>query len=128
MPSLHECVWQIKWTQAHICVSSLDSSQSVQSLNLPRGTLECRFFVIGASSALDTLASQAFGAGDRSGVISWAVSSFVILSLMAIPMAIALYFGDFVARHFFQQPEEICKVPFSTLSPSNDTISLGYLT
>jgi hypothetical protein len=29
---------------------------------------------------------------------------------MAIPMAVALYFGDFVAKYFFQQPDEICKV------------------
>ena len=71
-----------------------------------------RFFIIGACSALDTLASQAFGAGDRPGVICWAVASTVVLSLMAVPMAALLYIADSVADVVFQQPPEICEASF----------------
>ena len=80
--------------------------------NASNGVVPHRFFIIGACSALDTLASQAFGAGDRPGVICWAVASTVVLSLMAIPMAALLYIADSVADVVFQQPPEICEVRF----------------
>ena len=65
---------------------------------------------MGAASALDTLASQSYGAGDRSGVLSWSVSSAVVLSILAIPMAVALYLADSVAITIFQQPDHIAEV------------------
>jgi MATE family multidrug resistance protein len=33
------------------------------------------YFLIGVSSALDTLGSQAYGADDKAGVISWCAAS-----------------------------------------------------
>ncbi|KAK9809481.1 hypothetical protein WJX73_002316 [Symbiochloris irregularis] len=65
------------------------------------------YFLLGVSSALDTLGSQAFGAADRSGVICWSVAAASVMSVLAVPMAMALYVGDWVAIHFFQQPEYI---------------------
>lgn len=65
------------------------------------------YFLLGVSSALDTLASQAFGAEDRSGVMCWAVAAASVESILAIPMAGALYAGDRVALIFFQQPPHI---------------------
>lgn len=68
------------------------------------------FFLLGVTSALDTLASQAFGANDRPGVVSWGVTATAVMSLMAVPMGVALWFADSVAGFVFAQPPEICDV------------------
>ena len=64
----------------------------------------------GLSSALDTLGSQAYGANNRAGVISWSVTTTLVMSVLAVPMAVVLYFGDALAIHVFQQPQEIADV------------------
>lgn len=42
------------------------------------------YFLIGVSSALDTLGSQAYGADDKAGVISWSAAE-VPLGLCIVP-------------------------------------------
>lgn len=43
-------------------------------------------------------------------MIQWAISSTVVLSIMAVPMAVALFFADSVASVIFQQPAHISVV------------------
>ena len=64
----------------------------------------------GLSSAQDTLGSQAHGANDRPGVISWSVTTALCMSVLAVPMAVILYFGDALAIWIFQQPGEVADV------------------
>ena len=64
----------------------------------------------GLSSAQDTLGSQAYGANDRAGVISWSVTTSLCMSVLAVPMAVVLYFGDALAIWIFQQPVEVADV------------------
>lgn len=42
------------------------------------------YFLLGVSSALDTLASQAYGAADRAGVISWAITAAIVMSAFGV--------------------------------------------
>ena len=71
----------------------------------------------GLSSALDTLGSQAYGANNRAGVISWSVTTTLVMSVLAVPMAVVLYFGDALAIHIFQQPREIADVRLPHMIP-----------
>lgn len=65
------------------------------------------YFLLGLSSAQDTLGSQAYGANDRAGVISWSCTTALCMSVLAVPMAVVLYFGDALAKGIFQQPQEV---------------------
>jgi MATE family multidrug resistance protein len=42
------------------------------------------YFLLGVGSALDTLASQSYGAADRAGVISWAITAAIVMSLFGV--------------------------------------------
>lgn len=64
----------------------------------------------GLSSAQDTLGSQAYGANNRARVISWSVTTAFCMSVLAVPMAVILYFGDWLAIYIFQQPKEVADV------------------
>ena len=75
----------------------------------------------GLSSAQDTLGSQAYGANDRAGVISWSCTTALCMSVLAIPMAVVLYFGDALAKGIFQQPQEVADVSLPSSSPDNIT-------
>ncbi|CAK0774062.1 hypothetical protein CVIRNUC_004130 [Coccomyxa viridis] len=63
----------------------------------------CWYFLLGVGSALDTLASQSYGAGDRAGVISWAITAAIVMSIVGVPVAVALFYGGPIAMHVFQQ-------------------------
>lgn len=66
----------------------------------------CWYFLLGVSTGLDTLGSQAHGEGDPNAVISCCVSAITVLSLLCIPVVIALLTADKVAvAIFFQTPE-----------------------
>lgn len=45
------------------------------------------YFLLGVSSALDTLASQAYGAADRAGVISWAITAAIVMSIFGVSIS-----------------------------------------
>ncbi|KAG2423378.1 hypothetical protein HXX76_015344 [Chlamydomonas incerta] len=63
------------------------------------------FFLLGCSTALDTLGSQAFGANDYSSLLTWTYASLVVLSGLCGVMAVGLWYGREVAVHlFFQEP------------------------
>ena len=49
------------------------------------------YFLVGMSTALDTLCSQSFGAGDMRAYWTAAASSLVMLSIMAVPMAVGAF-------------------------------------
>ncbi|BDA44364.1 probable multidrug and toxin extrusion protein 1 [Coccomyxa sp. Obi] len=68
------------------------------------------YFLLGVSSALDTLASQAYGAADRAGVISWAITAAIVMSAFGVPMAAALYYGEPIAIYMFRQNVEVAKL------------------
>ncbi|DBA92170.1 hypothetical protein WJX77_011744 [Trebouxia sp. C0004] len=66
----------------------------------------CWYFLLGVSTGLDTLGSQAHGEGNPNAVISCCVSAITVLSLLCIPVVIALLTADKVAvAIFFQTPE-----------------------
>ncbi|KAF6252626.1 hypothetical protein COO60DRAFT_507012 [Scenedesmus sp. NREL 46B-D3] len=48
----------------------------------------CWYIILGVSTALDTLGSQAVGAGDKSRLVVWTISSSFVLSLITIPMSV----------------------------------------
>ncbi|KAG2434531.1 hypothetical protein HYH02_012198 [Chlamydomonas schloesseri] len=63
------------------------------------------FFLLGCSTALDTLGSQAFGANDYSSLLTWTYASTVVLSGLCGVTAVGLWYGREVAVHlFFQEP------------------------
>ena len=68
------------------------------------------YFLLGISTALDTLGSQAYGANDRPGVIAWSTAAATVMSVIGVPMAVALYYAKGVARTFFGQSEELAEV------------------
>lgn len=66
----------------------------------------CWYFLLGVSTALDTVGSQAHGEGNPNAVIACCVSAVTVLSLLCIPVVIALLTADVVAETiFFQTPE-----------------------
>ncbi len=66
----------------------------------------CWYFLLGVSTGLDTLGSQAHGEGNPNAVISCCVSAIAVLSLLCIPVVVALLTADKVAvAIFFQTPE-----------------------
>eukprot|EP00884_Botryococcus_braunii_P007260 jgi/Botrbrau1/16535/Bobra.0327s0004.1 len=67
------------------------------------------YFLLGISTALDTLASQAYGAGDRPGCLAWCVSGGVVMSITGLPMAVGLFLAEPVAAIAFSQPPPLAK-------------------
>jgi multidrug resistance protein, MATE family len=65
------------------------------------------YVTVGASSALDTLGSQSWGAGDPAGLHKWACICLVVLTLMNIVGAIVLGLGEPIARHILDQDAEV---------------------
>ncbi|MEW5310402.1 MAG: hypothetical protein WDW38_002203 [Sanguina aurantia] len=45
------------------------------------------YFLMGCSSALDTLGSQAYGAGDRTALVTWSFSAFLVLTTLCVPVS-----------------------------------------
>ncbi|DBA94578.1 hypothetical protein WJX77_010461 [Trebouxia sp. C0004] len=63
----------------------------------------CWYFLMGVSTALDTLGSQAHGEGNPNAVISCCVSAISVLSLLCVPVAVAMLTADSVSQAIFQQ-------------------------
>ncbi|WIA36457.1 hypothetical protein OEZ86_007761 [Tetradesmus obliquus] len=63
----------------------------------------CWYIILGVSTALDTLGSQAVGAGDKPALVVWTITSCFVLSLVTIPMSVSLWYGGEIARWFFGQ-------------------------
>lgn len=61
---------------------------------------------MGVSTALDTLGSQAHGEGNSNGVISCCVSAMSVLTVLCVPVAVALLVADPVSQAIFQQTPE----------------------
>ncbi len=91
-------------------------SQSHQRLQKRRPVVLMQIFntffeaLLGIATALDTLGSQAFGAADRPALISWVLTSFVVLSVLCVPAAGVLLCGETIAATVFSQPPEIAQV------------------
>ena len=67
------------------------------------------YFQIGFGTALDTLASQAFGAGDNTALCSATMTSLVAGTGAALPMMIGLLVTGPVAEQMFAQPHDIAQ-------------------
>jgi multidrug resistance protein, MATE family len=65
------------------------------------------YVTIGASSALDTLGSQSWGAGDKEGLRKWACICLTLLTIMNIVGAIILSFSGPIAQHLLEQTPEV---------------------
>ncbi|KAF8069389.1 SPAC11D3.06 [Scenedesmus sp. PABB004] len=65
------------------------------------------YTLLGVSTALDTLGSQAVGAGDRGGLVCWALSAAFVLTALNVPMGLAMWYGGEVAELFFGQGPEV---------------------
>ncbi|GIL81052.1 hypothetical protein Vretimale_9243 [Volvox reticuliferus] len=61
------------------------------------------FFLLGFATALDTLGSHAYGAGDRRALVTWCITAAVLLSLLVGPMAVGMALGEVVGRVLFGQ-------------------------
>jgi MatE len=62
---------------------------------------------VGFCSALDTLAAQAFGAGDMASIYSTTLLALMLGTIAATPMVLGLLATGPVARVMFQQTDEI---------------------
>ncbi|KAG1668163.1 hypothetical protein FOA52_005155 [Chlamydomonas sp. UWO 241] len=64
-------------------------------------------FLLGASTALDTLGAQAHGASNHAALVTATLTAAVVLTALAGLMCVALLFGGAVARAFFGQAPEV---------------------
>lgn len=78
----------------------------------------CWYFLLGVSTALDTVGSQAHGEGNPNAVVACCVSAVTVLSLLCIPVVIALLTADVVAETIFFQTPESGKASLPLLSCS----------
>ena len=68
------------------------------------------YFLLGSATSVDTLGSQAYGAGNRPAVLGWCISAAVAISLMCVPLSLWLIFGQQIASTLFRQPPDIAQV------------------
>ncbi|GIL79039.1 hypothetical protein Vretimale_55 [Volvox reticuliferus] len=61
------------------------------------------FFLLGCSTALDTLGSQAYGAKDYSSLLTWTYTAMLVLSVLCGVMAVGLWYAREVALFLFLQ-------------------------
>ena len=66
--------------------------------------------MLGVSTALDTLAAQAHGAGDFQAVRRWSIIASAVLLALCIPAAALLWAAEFVVLHAFGQPPETARM------------------
>lgn len=62
--------------------------------------------MLGVSTALDTLGSQAHGAGDSRAVRYWAIVAAVVLLALCLPAAAMLWVSEWVVVNGFGQPAD----------------------
>ncbi|MEW5319657.1 MAG: hypothetical protein WDW38_010799 [Sanguina aurantia] len=65
------------------------------------------FFLLGCSTALDTLGSQAYGAKDYQSLLTWTMAATIVLSGLCGVMAVGLWYSREVAVILFYQPAEV---------------------
>ncbi|EFJ45163.1 hypothetical protein VOLCADRAFT_106116 [Volvox carteri f. nagariensis] len=68
------------------------------------------FFLLGFATALDTLGSHAYGAGDRRALVTWCVTAAVLLTLLVAPLAVGMAMGEFVGRGLFDQDKHTAQL------------------
>ncbi|PNH02895.1 putative transporter C11D3.06 [Tetrabaena socialis] len=61
------------------------------------------FFLLGFATALDTLGSNAFGAGDRGALITWCVAAALLVTVLVLPVALGMAAGEWVGGALFAQ-------------------------
>lgn len=66
-----------------LCASAMTHIHNICAVHMQLFNLAW-YFLLGVSSALDTLASQAYGAADRAGVISWAITAAIVMSIFGV--------------------------------------------
>lgn len=64
----------------------------------------------GASTALDTLGSQAYGTGRPQLVVSCCISAVLVLTLLCLPLTAAMLAANPVAQIVFKQTPEAAAV------------------
>jgi multidrug resistance protein, MATE family len=67
----------------------------------------CFYCFLGASSALDTLGSQCWGAGDRASLKRWACVCLALLTAMNLIGVVILAFSGPIAQHLLGQTAEV---------------------
>ncbi|EFJ42410.1 hypothetical protein VOLCADRAFT_97490 [Volvox carteri f. nagariensis] len=67
------------------------------------------FFLLGCSTALDTLGSQAYGGNDYSSLLTWTYTAGLVLSALCGVMAVGLWYAREVAVFLFLQPPEVAE-------------------
>ncbi|KAL6765141.1 mate-domain-containing protein [Haematococcus lacustris] len=60
-------------------------------------------FMLGASTAMDSLASQAYGARDYRSLLVWTYAGNIVMTLLCFPIMVALYFARDAAAILFHQ-------------------------
>jgi len=68
------------------------------------------YFMVGVATAVDTLGSQAYGAGDMVAYWKAAASSVLVLTVLVIPMGAALWCAEGVVHSLFQQPPHLAQM------------------
>ncbi len=69
------------------------------------------FFIVwyplaGVVTALDTLAANAYGAGDGFAVRVWSIITALVLTVLLVPLSALLWYSDSISRSVFAQPPE----------------------
>ncbi|KAG2422068.1 hypothetical protein HXX76_016303, partial [Chlamydomonas incerta] len=61
------------------------------------------FFLLGFATALDTLGSNAYGAGDRRALVTWCVTAALLVTVLVGPVAVGMSLGGMAASGLFGQ-------------------------
>lgn len=67
------------------------------------------FFVIGYTTALDTLGAQAYGRGSKDSLKAWSFTAGLQLSILCVPTILVLLCGEFISFHLLGQSAEIAE-------------------
>eukprot|EP00891_Asterochloris_glomerata_P006992 jgi/Astpho2/6992/Aster-x1413 len=68
-----------------------------------------RSFMFGLAGAYDTLGSQAYGGGNQVMVLTWAITATAVLSVIAIPISVSMWYAGAAARTLFNQGEDVAQ-------------------
>ena len=75
----------------------------------------------GISTALDTLGSQAHGKGNFGAVLACCISAAGVMGLLCLPISVALWWSDTVARVAFRQKPAIASVSGWAVLPAGNS-------
>ncbi|KAG2486121.1 hypothetical protein HYH03_015216 [Edaphochlamys debaryana] len=68
------------------------------------------FFLLGFATALDTLGSHAYGAGDHRALVMWCVCAFALVTLLVAPIAGGLAAGGAAGATLFGQEPAVAEL------------------